>query len=337
MLCYLLPIVIIATMLGSTMKKLYMIAFARLLIGTLLAQSVPPRDALALDAAQWPENYRLHLDGAAKVRLADGLRLDLTNAGPHDIAVEHPAAGTPVLRVWSAGKLVRGPEDAVALANHGAKDFPDAKIDFGADFTSMVVFTSQGDGSLFSHCAPLGKWSPDAKALFLRDGHLVYDIGWLGAMSGGPKVNNGKTHTVVLSVREGRTRLWLNGKKIAEQAGHQRADIKAHVLKVGRAAPDFGGALSKGKIARVRIWKRALPDDELTLLFKNAGEGANTPDFAYTPVPASKPVIESGTGWVQALERSDHAEIVRGWNDQTLAEGREIYETLCAVCHGTKD
>ncbi|HBE22833.1 MAG TPA: cytochrome C oxidase Cbb3 [Verrucomicrobiales bacterium] len=337
MLCYLLPIVIIATMLGSTMKKLYMIAFARLLIGTLLAQSVPPRDALALDAAQWPENYRLHLDGAAKVRLADGLRLDLTNAGPHDIAVEHPAAGTPVLRVWSAGKLVRGPEDAVALANHGAKDFPDAKIDFGADFTSMVVFTSQGDGTLFSHCAPQGKWSPDAKALFLRDGHLVYDIGWLGAMSGGPKVNNGKTHTVVLSVREGRTRLWLNGKKIAEQAGHQRADIKAHVLKVGRAAPDFGGALSKGKIARVRIWKRALPDDELTLLFKNAGEGANTPDFAYTPVPASKPVIESGTGWVQALERSDHAEIVRGWNDQTLAEGREIYETLCAVCHGTKD
>ena len=41
--------------------------------------------------------------------------------------------------------------------------------------------------------------------------------------------------------------------------------------------------------------------------------------------------------WVQALELSDHAEIVGNWNDKTLAEGAEIYKMLCSVCHGTKD
>ena len=40
---------------------------------------------------------------------------------------------------------------------------------------------------------------------------------------------------------------------------------------------------------------------------------------------------------MQALERSDHAEIVGGWNAKTLEEGATIYKTLCVVCHGTKE
>ena len=42
-----------------------------------------------------------------------------------------------------------------------------------------------------------------------------------------------------------------------------------------------------------------------------------------------RPVIEPAAGvtvpsaWVQPLERTDHAEIVRGWNESTLAEGKD--------------
>ena len=46
-----------------------------------------PRDALPLDAPEWPLNYRLHLEGAAKVKLCDELTLSLDAKGPHDIAV----------------------------------------------------------------------------------------------------------------------------------------------------------------------------------------------------------------------------------------------------------
>lgn len=296
-----------------------------------------PRDSLPLEAPEWPMNYRLHLEGPSKVRLTDDLVIPLDGEGPHDLAVEHPAEGPPLLRIWKAGTLVRGPEEVPALAASGARDFPDASLDLGADFTAMATFETSGEGTLFSKCAPTGKWSPDAKALFLRGGRLVYDIGWLGAMTGGPKVNDGKTHTVVLSVQEGRARLWLDGKLIAEKAGFTRPDMAGHVFKVGRAAPNFAGDFTNGTIASVRVWKRALPEDEIALLFKNDGVGANTPDFTHTSKTSGKPVVEGGTGWVQALERSDHAEIVGRWNEKTLQEGAVIYQTLCVVCHGTKD
>ncbi len=316
---------------------LFMLRLFLLSLLTLTTNAALPRDALPLDAAEWPLNFRLHLEGAAKVRLSDELTIALDANGPHDIAVEHPAKGTPVLRVWSRGKLVRGPEDAPALAGTGAKDFPDVKLDLGADFTAMASFESGGEGTLFSMCAPSGKWSAGAKALFILDGRLVYDIGWLGTMNGGGKVNDGKPHTAVLSVRDGTARLWLDGKKVAEKAGLTKADAKGHVFKVGRAVPDFAGDFTKGNISAVRVWQRALPDAEVALLFKGDGAGANTPDFTHQPKGGGKPVIESGTGWVQALERSDHADIVGGWNGKTLAEGAEIYKTLCVVCHGTKE
>ncbi|MEQ1750248.1 MAG: hypothetical protein ABL974_12540, partial [Prosthecobacter sp.] len=242
-----------------------------------------PRDSLPLDAPEWPLNYRLHLDGPAKVQLSDALTLSLDGKTNHDIAVEHPADGAPVLRVWSGGKLVRGPEDVPELAETSAKDFPHADLDLGADFTAMATFDANGAGTLFSKCAPTDKWSPGAKAFFIRGGRLVYDIGWLGAMTGGPKVNDGKPHTAVLSVSSGTVRLWLDGKSIAEKAGFTKADVKEHVFKVGRAASDFAGDFSNGKISAPKVWKRALPEGELKLLFKNGGAGANTPDFTHVP------------------------------------------------------
>ncbi len=311
---------------------------------TLAAHAAPPRDALPLDAPDWPLNYRLHLEGAAKVKLGDAVTVPLDGAGPHDIAIEHPAKGAPVLRVWTGGKLVRGPEEIAGLAASGAQDFPDAKLDLGADFTAAVTFESRGEGTLFSKCAAVGKWGPDAKALFIRGGRLVYDIGWLGAMTGGGKVDDGKPHTAVLTLRDGTARLWLDGKVVAEKGNHARPDVDGHVFKLGRAAPNFAGDFTKGKIAGVRVWSRALPDAEIALLFKAGGEGANTPDFTHTPAAGGgRPVIEPAAGgtikgaWVQALERSDHADIVGAWNEKTLAEGAEIYKTLCVVCHGTKE
>ena len=313
-----------------------------------VCDAATPRDAVPFDAADLPLNYRLHVEFSAPsggaVRLGRDLVVPLSNGAEHDLAVEHPAKGTPVLRVWSAGKLVRGPEEVRGLSQNGAQDFPEAKIDLGADFTALAKFDSSGNGTLFSKCAPTGKWSPGSKALFLRGGRLVYDIGWLGAMTGGGRVDDGKPHTAVLTVRGGAARLWLDGKVVAEKGDFTKPDVTGHVLKVGHAAPDFAGEFSKGEIAEVRVWSRALPDAEVALLFKNDGVGANTPDFAHTPANAGwRPVIEPAAGvtvreaWLQPLERADHSELVSGWNEKTLEEGRQIYATLCVVCHGTKE
>ena len=321
---------------------------AALLFLASLALAAPPRDSVPLDAAELPSNYRLHVEfsapGGGAVRLGENVSVPLAGGAEHDVAIEHPAKGAPVLRVWSGGKLVRGPEEIAGLSANGARDFPEAKLDLGADFTAAVKFESSGSGTLFSRCAPQGKWSPGAKALFIRDGRLVYDVGWLGAMNGGSKVNDGKPHAAVLSVREGAARLWLDGKVIAENAKLTKPDAAGHAFKIGRAAADFAGDFTNGKIAGVRVWKRALPDLEIALLFAGDGAGANTPDFTHTPnAGGARPRIEPAAGvtvraaWMQPLERTDHADIVSGWNAKTLEEGRQIYSTLCVVCHGTKE
>lgn len=307
-----------------------------------------PRDTVPLDAAEWPMNYRLHVEfsAAAKgtVRLAQDLLVPLPADVEHDIAIEHPAVGGPVLRVWSGGRLVRGPEELKGLAAKNARDFPEANLNLGEDFSAEVKFETTGAGTLFSKCAAQGEWSPGAKALFIRDGALVFDIGWLGAMGGGPKVDDGKPHMAVISLRKGEARMWLDGKMIASNERFTKPDVAGHVFKVGRAAEGIAGDFEMGKIARVRVWSRSLPDDEIDLLFKSGGSGANTPDFTHLPADRNaRPVIEPAAGvsvkaaWVQALERSDHAELVKGWNPKTLEEGRQIYTTLCMVCHGTKE
>jgi cytochrome c5 len=313
-----------------TMKRML------LLLGfTVVAQAAPPRDALPWDAPQWPQNYRLHLEGSTKVSWGEAFSLPLNAKDVHDIAIEHPAKGVPLLRQWTNGKLVRGPEKAPWLRDAGG-EFPDAGLDLGADFTAMVHFRTSGDGTLFAKCAPKDKWSPDAKALFVRKGQLVYDIGWWGEMGGG-KVDDGKPHTVVLSVNKGHAQLWLDGKRIAEKKEFTRPDGATHVWKVGRATEDFGGAFEQGSIASLKVWKRAMATEEVSLFFHNKAQGANTPDFTYLPRMQAKPSIEGGSGWVQALERSDHADIVRGWNAKSLKEGAEIYQAMCIVCHGDKE
>jgi len=321
---------------------------AAILMLAPLAFAAVPRDAVPLDVAEPTMNYRLHVEfsaaAAGAVRLSKDVVVPLSKGAEHDLALEHPAKGAPVLRVWTDGKLVRGPEEVPGLSRNGAQDFPEAKVDLGADFTAVAKFDSSGSGTLFSKCAPQGKWLPDAKALFIRGGRLVYDIGWLGALSGGGKVDDSKPHTIVLTLREGAARLWLDGKVIAQKTNFTRPDVAGHVFKVGRAAPDFAGDFSKGNISSVRIWSRALPDREVQMFFKDEGAGGNTPDFAFAPGNGSGgPTIEPAAGvtvktaWVQPLEQSDHAELVGGWNEETLQKGREIYRALCIVCHGTRE
>ena len=159
---------------GLMMHKTILPVFLALTCQTLVA--APPRDAVLLDAPELPMNYRLHVefsraDGGA-VRLGKDLIVPLTKSVEHDIAVEHPAMGGPVWRVWSGGKLVRRPEEVRGLPQNGARDFPEAKLDFSADFTAVAKFDSIGSGTLFSKCPPIGKWAPGSKALFIRDGRV---------------------------------------------------------------------------------------------------------------------------------------------------------------------
>jgi len=307
------------------------------LLLTLPSLAAPPRDTLPISSGEWPAAYRLHWEGPAKISFTDDFAIDFEDAGPHDIAVETPEGKAPVLRVWNQNKLVRGPEVMPALAQPSAKDFPDAKIDFGADFTAYVRFSAKADGVLFSKSQPSGESSADTKSLSIRKGKLVYEIAQLGEITGGPRVTSGKIHTAILQAEGDTMKLFLDGHLIAKKSPFQKADSTSHIFKIGRSSNKAGGDFSQGSISEVKVWNRALPQSEMSLLFKPDASGANTPDFTYRPAALPQPKVQAQGGWVQALERSDHAEIVSSWNAQVLKEGEEIYKTNCVICHGTKD
>ncbi len=328
--------------------------FGLLAIGNSAAESIAkidpkiPRDAIPVMSKGHPQNYRLHVEFSSpqggSVLLSKDLSIPLTGAAAYDLAVEIPNDSTPLLRVWTDGKLTRGPEKIASFSEQLSLRFPDAAVDFGGDFTALACFTSLGDGTLFSKCSPDGKWSVDGKSLYIRDGRLVYDIAWLGEFSTDVIVSDGKQHRCVLAVQGGVAKLWLDGKLLGEKKNFSKADVKGHVVKIAHTEPDFAGDLKRGEVSQLRIWKRALPEQEMATLLAARDQEINTPEFLYEIAEKSAfPVIKPANGvtvkssWFQSLERSDHAQLVAGWNQKTLAEGKKIYAELCLTCHGTKE
>mgnify|MGYP003640099841 CR=1 FL=1 len=307
-------------------------------------------------------NFRLHLayeaSVATKAKLHEHLSLDLPK-GSHvvELTYEHLEGKSAFVssRLDGAAQL-QGHEIPQSIAGANFQTTDD-RIRCDRDYTVAATFQTTGNGTLFSRCAPEGKWSPKAKALFIRGGHLVYDIGWLGAVRGGPKVNDGKLHRVVLVVEDGGAEIFVDGKSVAKKKPFRADDVEGHVFKIGSAAPNFGGDFTGGTIGNVRYWSRAIAGAERAALLAGKLEEVNTPDLNWSSSPpvetfsglgfpgiptriaiaADATAFQVNEAWVQPLEIADHANLMANWNEESMAQGKAIYQTLCVTCHGTPE
>lgn len=308
-------------------------------------------------------NVRVHVEylrpadgAAASLILAQGgtVALDGPPGQWHtvEVAAEQPPGRAGLVRVWREGKEVSRTEttprsDAASPAAHFVSTVDQARqeLRFDEDFTLVVRFRTSEGGTLASMSPSAGPWEPDAKALFIRDGRLVYDIGWLGAYAAGPKVNDGAWHTAALVLREGTATLHLDGQPLPSQQGFTRPDAASHLFKIGTASPDFGKDFD-GDLASVRFYRRALGPSEVVLLSGPEAGRANTPDFDWNAAgtqPAAAPALRLAAAsgvrfrhvWTQPLEPTDHAGLMTAWDAASLARGAAIYTQLCVVCHGT--
>ncbi|MEZ5326072.1 MAG: DUF6797 domain-containing protein [Verrucomicrobiales bacterium] len=252
------------------------------------------------------------------------------------------------------------PEDAPSLGSRfvASKEQSKGALRMDGDFTAYARFRSDGGrGTLFSKCAPEGKWAPDAKALFIRDGRLVYDIGWLGAMSSDAKVDDGKWHAVVLTVAKGVASLYLDGKEIARKTDFGRPDLDSFVFKIGAANSDFGLDFV-GEIENVRFWERALNATEISQLSTGRAAETNTPILNWkaeqqADKDSSQPTIIDGfiahsikvtadaerikKMTIEPLADVNHRALIAGWDHNALDRGATIYNNLCITCHGTAE
>ncbi len=113
-------------------------------------------------------------------------------------------------------------------------------MNLGESYTSVVRFRGDADGPLFAKAPLTGRWAPDGKVLFVSEGRLVYDIGWLGAIEAEDvEVDDGDWHVAAVVHHAGRTRLYVDGKLAGESDGFGRPDAAGHVFKIGACSTDF--------------------------------------------------------------------------------------------------
>ena len=309
--------------------------------------------------------------GDAAVELARGPRIPLASEasgatrGWHvlDLAWDHDAGDPGHLRVWRDGTLQRDeevPVAGIALAAGAqlglrASTQPgeeSQELDWGASCSVYARFRSEGSGTLVSKCPPEGDWVPDAKALFLRGGRLVYDIGWVGALTSKSRFDDGEEHRVVLVVEDDTARMFVDGELEAETDDFRADDRDDFVFKVGAANANFGGDL-EGAVDEAAFLAWALDEDDALEI---SGGERPFPDaeWSWTPEPEDgRPRFERGepvpmrialrdwardlrlrSAWAVALDEVDHAQLVGGWDDAAFDRGEEIYGGLCIACHG---
>lgn len=309
-------------------------------------------------------NYEATADCQARVLLLGKHAVTLPT-GRHrriEIAFEHLGTAPARIRLWEEGQLVEKGRELPASGMTGAgthmasEEKSTRTLRLDRDFTAMVVFKTKGQGTLWAKAPPTGKWVRDAKALFIRDGLLVYDIGWLGAMRANTRVNDGKNHVAIVTSEDGKTSLYVDGALEATKEAFTKPDHDHFVFKTGSAATDFGGDYD-GEFTMVRFWMRPLGAEEIKQLSTGEEDSVNTPDYNWAPEPShpaaeetsfgpvpgypTKITLEAGAGFqlksafIQPLELSDHAALIRAWGKESHARGETLYQQLCVTCHGT--
>jgi cytochrome c2 len=209
---------------------------------------------------------------AASPALEAGLlgRWEFDEAAGATAADQSPLRRTLDLR--GTGWTTNG-HDGAALeldGRHFAEVARPEDIDFlKSDLTIAAWIKTTQDGSIFARTTPGERWVPDGTALFVRDGKLTFDVGWVGAVAGSRSVADGRWHHVAMtwSRAGGRVGLFVDGESDASGTLRPRRSLPDAVVRVGFAAPNFPASpWFRGTLDGMRIYKRVLSGDELAVL-----------------------------------------------------------------------
>ncbi len=138
--------------------------------------------------------------------------------------------------------------------------------DFGrSTFTIMAWVRTTAGGTILAKAPAKGKWAPQSKAFFIRDGKLCYDVGMVGCVTSERTVADGKWHHVAVT-RGDKLRLYIDGR--LDVTGHLafRPDGRGHVPKIGYASTNFPQGF-RGDLDEVRVYALTLSDADIQAHF----------------------------------------------------------------------
>jgi putative heme-binding domain-containing protein len=130
------------------------------------------------------------------------------------------------------------------------------------DFSIVARIRTRHGGTIFAKTHPGSEWVPDGKALFVRDGRLCFDIGWVGVVQSRKRINDGQWHDVVMTWDHATAtvRLYIDGGLDGQGRLRPSEEVQQHVVRIGLAAPDFPEAdtFFRGQISEVRFFQQRL-------------------------------------------------------------------------------
>jgi len=216
----------------------------------------------------------------------------------------HIAPGTSEIMA----QIVRGTGDAMHLK--GSKNIvlvksgqtsasvsPSGQLDFGfKDSTLSAWIKTKAGGTIISKAATAGIWVRNGKTFFVRGGRLGYDVGWVGQVSGGPRVNDGKWHHVAASrKRSGQVTLYVDGKSVGG-GSLASLDDAGHIVRLGYTATDFMPAFN-GEMDEVRVFKRVLSAKEIAGLAAGKGPEDSAAHWSFDAVKGTAVTNLKGGGY----------------------------------------
>ena len=199
---------------------------------------------------------------------------------------------------------------ALDLDRSGRLEDSDGSLPFNTlqDFTwSGFIKTEQENGTIIAKSPgdddPVSPktWSPGSKALFVRDGLLGFDTGWIGDVGSPTPVADGVWHHVGISadIREGSdvVQLWVDGNPsgLWEVDLEDQPDVGIFFIGYGSDDFPFGGEENWffGQIDEVRLYTQALIQEDMVRVFIEDGGTVRPPEI--TTQPLSTTVIEGRT------------------------------------------
>ncbi|MEK6236651.1 MAG: LamG domain-containing protein, partial [Planctomycetales bacterium] len=93
-----------------------------------------------------------------------------------------------------------------------------------------------------------------------------FDVGWVGAVAGKTRVNDGRPHRVAMTYRHktGTVQLYVDGKLDGQGTLKPGGKIRNSAVRVGFASPDFPKpSFYQGEIAQARFYQQALSAEEI--------------------------------------------------------------------------
>jgi putative heme-binding domain-containing protein len=136
------------------------------------------------------------------------------------------------------------------------------------DFTLTARIRTKSGGTIFSRTKTGEKWIPDGQTLFVRNGQLAFDIGWVGAVQSRQRVNDGKWHDVAMTwdSKTKLVQLFVDGKPDQSRELATQKSLRESVFRIGFTNSNFPGPQSffDGGLRDVRFYQRLLSNAELS-------------------------------------------------------------------------